>query len=108
MPEDITSISRITLNDTVILDGCDCGYANRSLWCYLKGYTFAEAFQLFSDPEKFKKVVYEYGFNNYYKRVTYTGLTTLTAIQQSDFTVDVRLEGIDVAIHEETIDSKAI
>ena len=101
MPED--NVNRIILNDSVILENCDCGYYNKSLWCYLKGYTFSEAFRLFSSPEHFKKVVYEYGLNHYYKRITYTGFTSITALEQREFTVDVRLEGIDIHIDEQII-----
>lgn len=102
MPDD-HMINRIILNDSIILDDCDCGYTNRSLWCYLKGYTFSEAFQLFSSPDHFQKVVYEYGYPYYYKRIIYTGFTAITALEQRDFTVDVRLEGIDISVKEETI-----
>lgn len=101
MPED--NVSRIILNDSVVLENCDGGYYDKSLWCYLRGYTFSEAFQLFSSPEHFEKVVCEYGMKHYYKRVTYTGFTSITAIEQREFTVDVRLEGDDIHIDEQII-----
>ena len=51
---------KITLNDGTILDG-SVGYAEGFLWCYLTGYTMAEAATMFLDPQKTEKIVFTYG-----------------------------------------------
>lgn len=101
MPEE--TITRLILKDGTVLNNCECGYYNRSLWCYLKGYSFSEAFQLFSDPDNFETVIFEYGTKDYYKRISYSGFESITAVEQRELTVDVRLEGNEIIIHEDMI-----
>lgn len=95
----MTSTPNIVLADGTILEGSECGYADHNLWCMLKGMTFAEAFTAFSDTSKTSKI--QYTLLN--KKYTYIGFTELTLIQQSEFTVDVRLTGESTEIIEELI-----
>ena len=101
MPE--KTINRLILSDGRVLDNCECGYYNKTLWCYLKGYSFNDAFQFFSDPENFKTIIFEYGTESYRRQITYNGLISLIAIEKREFTVDVRLEGTDISIEDKTI-----
>ena len=93
------STPSIVLADGTILEGSECGYANHTLWCMLKSMSFAEAFTVFSDTAKTNRI--QYILLN--KKYTYIGFTELTMIQQSEFTVDVRLVGENTEIIEEDI-----
>ena len=97
MSED-NMMTRLVLKDGTILNDCECGYCNGSLWCYLKGLSFNEAFQQFSDPSKLSEITFEYGTETYYRQTIYSGFTNIIAIEKRDFTIDVRLEGYDTAI----------
>lgn len=99
----LKSSVRLILKDGTILDNCECGYSNRSLWCYLRGIPFGEAFQYFSGPDKFETIIFDIIFGNTIDRITYSGFEQITAVQQSEFTVDVRLEGYKIDIKEERI-----
>ena len=103
MPNDIIDIKRLILADGTVLENCECGYSNRNLWCFLSGIPFSEAFQYFSGPEKFNTVIFEMTFGSITDRITYKGLEHITAVQQSEHTVDVRLEGYKIDIERERI-----
>ena len=105
MPE--KTINKLILDDGTVLDNCECGYYNRTLWCYLKGFSFNEAFALFSDSNSFKTITFEFGIDSYRKQIIYKGLTSLIAIEKHEFTIDVRLEGTDIVIEEKTISPEA-
>lgn len=100
---DLTNMRRLILKDGTILKNCECGYSSRSLWCFLKDIPFGQAFQYFSGPEKFETVVFEIINGDITDRITYSGFEAITAVQQSEFTVDVRLEGFEIEIKEERI-----
>lgn len=95
----MNSTRSIILADGTVLEDSECGYAERTLWCMLKGMTFAEVFAVFSDTAKTSRI--EYILLN--KKYTFIGFTELTLIQQSEFTVDVRLTGESTEIIEENI-----
>lgn len=82
-----TDTPHLLLADGTILENSTCGYAEHNLWCYVKGLTFAEAFTVFSNPEKTKIIKFIYGDNE----DTYDGFTEINLIKSSEFTVDVRL-----------------
>lgn len=103
MSEEIIEIKKLILADGTVLENCECGYSNRSLWCFLKGIPFGEAFQYFSSPEKFKTVIFEMTFGRITDRITYSGFEEITAVQQSEETVDVRLEGYKITVEKERI-----
>ena len=102
MPE-IKDVHRLVLKDGTILEQSDCGYADRELWCFLRNVTFFEAFQLFSDPAKFEKIRYEIGLIENYTRITYSGLTQVITVNQTEETVNVRLIGNPIEIKREQI-----
>lgn len=52
---------RLILNDETVIEDGSCGYANGCLWCWVTGFTMAEAAAIFFDSEKTAKIVYEYG-----------------------------------------------
>ena len=81
------SDQRLILKDNTVLEGSECGYANNHLWCWVKGISMAEAFAIFSDPNKTSEIRFQYGSTE----DTYTGFTKLTLVQESEFTTDVRL-----------------
>lgn len=97
MPEDKFK-KRLILNDGTVLENCECGYASRSLWCFLSDIPFGEVFQYFSSPDKFSTVIFELEYEKYKDIFTYSGLEQITSVVQNEFTVDVRLEGYHVNI----------
>ena len=103
MPGDIIDKKRLILLDGTVLEGCECGYSNRNLWCFLKGVSFGEAFQYFSGPEKFRTVIFEMEFTEVKHRIIYSGFDAITNVQQSEFTVDVCIYGSNIQIKRERI-----
>lgn len=99
MPEQKSS-KRLILKDGTILDNCECGYSSKNLWCFLSGIPFGQAFQYFSGPDKFETVTFEMTFGDITDIIEYSGFEQITAVQQSEFTVDVRLEGTHINIKE--------
>ena len=98
---------KLILVDGTELEGCACGFDGQySLWCYLKNKSFGEAFQLFSDPENFKTVVYEMDIVDLVHRITYTGMTELSAIQQERDIINVRLKGFNIQEMEERLNKE--
>ena len=98
MPEEEMIEKKLILADGTVLNNCECGYSNRNLWCFLTGIPFGEAFQYFSSPEKYKSVTFVMKFGDITDSITYSGFEQITAVQQSEFTVDVRLEGYKIDI----------
>lgn len=94
---------RLILADGTVLENCDCGYSNRSLWCFLTGVSFGEAFQYFSSPEKLKTVILQLEFMDFIDQTTYSGLQELVAIVQSEKTVDVHIEGYKITEEKKRI-----
>lgn len=52
---------RLIFLDGTIIEGGSCGYADAKLWCWVKGFTMPEAAQIFFDPAKTGKIIFEYG-----------------------------------------------
>ena len=52
---------RLILMDGTVIENGNCGYSAGSLWCWVHGFTMPEAAQIFFDPSKTGKIVYEYG-----------------------------------------------
>ena len=100
MPEEENIEKKLILADGKVLNDCECGYSNRNLWCFLKGIPFGEAFQYFSSPDKFKTITFVIQFGDIIDKIKYTGFEQVTAVQQSEFTVDVRLEGYKIDIEK--------
>lgn len=91
MPEE-NVIKRLILADGTVLDDCECGYADKQLWCYLRKLTFNQVFQLFSDPELTKEIIFEYGIEGNPVVETYSGFTNIKNISRRELTIDVCLE----------------
>ncbi len=89
---------KLILNDGTELEESQCGYAEHRLWCYIKGLTLAEAFAVFSDPEKTQTIRFQYGSVT----DTYIGFTEIDLIRKSELTVDVRLTGGTMQIEEDS------
>ena len=103
MADDYTRFSRLVLKDGTVLNNCSCGYANKELWCFLKDRTLFDAIQLFSGPEKFQTIVYEFGIPINYTRITYMSITGVVTFDQQETQTDVRLVGDNITQTEETI-----
>ena len=69
----------------------------------MKNLTFAEAFQIFSNPEKVRSIIFEYGLEHRYHRTTYVGFTDIQVISKREFTIDVSMIGMETSITEEDI-----
>ena len=53
---------RLILADNTVLEDAEAGFATRWLWCYMYGYTMAEAAAMFcNNPEKTARIEYQYG-----------------------------------------------
>lgn len=52
---------RLIFDDGTTIENGSCGYSSGSLWCWVHGFTMPEAAQIFFDPSKTGKIVYEYG-----------------------------------------------
>lgn len=87
---------RLILTDGTVLEDCDCGYSNKTLWCFLKGILFGEAFQYFSSPKKFQTVIFELEYMDFIDHFEYSGFEAITSVVQSENTVDVCLEGYKI------------
>lgn len=85
---------KLVLNDGTVFEDGECGYAEHTLWCYVKNCTMAEAFAVFSDPNKTQEIKFIYGT----KEVTYVGFTEMNLIKVSEFTIDIRLVGENTSI----------
>lgn len=62
---------RLILKDGTIIEDGSCGYSDGRLWCWIHGFTMAQAAQLFFDHEKTDHILYEYGE----MKADYTGFT---------------------------------
>lgn len=52
---------RLILMDGSVIENGQCGYSNGCLWCWVTGMTMLQAAQLFLDPTKTSRIVFEYG-----------------------------------------------
>lgn len=52
---------RLILADGTQIENGRCGYSDGHLWCWISGYTMTQAAQLFLEPAKTNRIVYEYG-----------------------------------------------
>ena len=81
----------LQLADGTILEDSSCGFADKTIWCWIKGRTMADCFALFSDPEKTKTISMMYHASGY----RYKGFTDMQVIRK----------GMD-ALGRETVDIK--
>ena len=78
----------LIMKDGTILTDSQCGYADHTLWCYVKGLTMSEAFAMFSDPEKTGKIIFRYSYG---VEEVYEGFTEMISINKREFTIDICL-----------------
>lgn len=52
---------RLILNDGTVIEDGSAGLADGSLWLYVGWYTMAEAAEIFPNPAKTGKIIYQYG-----------------------------------------------
>lgn len=62
---------RLILLDGTVIEGGSCGYSSGRLWCWVHGYTMAQAAEIFFNPEKTGRIEYQYGGMS----DVYTGMT---------------------------------
>ena len=98
----MTENPTLILKDGTRLEKSECGYADHTLWCYIRELTLAEVFAAFSDPEKTEEIRFLYGDTE----EIYIGFTELNLIRKSEFSVDVRLTGENTEIIHKRIDEK--
>lgn len=105
MPEEqeVVDFKRLVLANGRVLDNCECGFYEDSLWCYLKDIELPDAFQCFLHPEDFKTVIFEFGTSQLYRRITYSGFTKLKNITINKESIDVCIVGLDVTEKKEDI-----
>lgn len=76
---------RLILADGTTIENGEAGYSSGYLWLWMPGMTLPEAAGIFLDPEKTKKVTFEYGE----MADTYEGYTTCTHLSVTDGKVTV-------------------
>lgn len=96
-------VQRLILADGSILENCGCGYYEKTLGCFLNGFTFGEAFQHFSDPSKFETVVFEMEEAEFLTQIKYSGFDTLSSIIQREGRIEVTVTGSSITIEETKI-----
>ena len=52
---------RLIMNDGTVIENGRCGYSEGYLWNWIAGYSLAQAAQIFFDPNKTSRIVYEFG-----------------------------------------------
>lgn len=79
---------RLILNNDIILEDCEAGYADGFLWCFLIGYTIQQAATMFLDAENTGHIEFQYGEMS----DSYEGFTNCTRIMaEADGRVSVCL-----------------
>lgn len=86
MPE-VKTGRRLVLNDGTTIENGDAGYSSGYLWMWVPDMTMQEAAKTFLDPEKTKKVIFEYGE----MADTYEGYTACTHLSVTDGKVTICL-----------------
>lgn len=52
---------RLVFADGTIIEDGSCGYAEGNLWCWVTGFTMPQAAQIFLDPAKTERIIFQYG-----------------------------------------------
>ena len=95
--------SRLILADGTVLENSSCGFADKTLWCWIRGLTMADCFSIFTDPDKTNEITCLY----YHTGYKYTGFTNIEVIRKGmdslgGTTIDIKLtpDGNDFSIEE--------
>ena len=68
---------RLILNDETVIEGGEAGMSSRhNLWLWFTGYTLMEAAEIFFNPNKTAKIVFQFGE----METEYKGYTNCTSI----------------------------
>lgn len=70
---------RLILNNSIIIEDGRAGYSGGFLWCYITGYTMAEAAAIFLNAENTQLIVFQYGE----MEDRYEGFTRCTNLSES-------------------------
>ena len=52
---------RLVFADGTIIENGEAGYADGVLACFIRGKSIAEVFFIFNDPDKARRIVFQYG-----------------------------------------------
>lgn len=52
---------RLILNNDIVIENGEAGYSAGFLWCYITGYTMAEAAEIFLSPGNTARIIFQYG-----------------------------------------------
>ncbi len=97
---------KLILANGEVLDDCQAGYADGSLWCWLRGCTMGQAYSLFSVPDNIREITFIYGS----LKAIFRGADILEAIITNRDDISVRLSGdeitaeMDIPVGEEGAD----
>jgi hypothetical protein len=104
MPEENEFYKRLILADGTVLNNCECGYYEKTLWCYInKDIPLLSVFQYFSDIDKYNMIIFEFGTDSVAKRITYTGFDEFKTLDITEDNYAVRLTGPKIDKEEENI-----
>lgn len=105
MPEEneVVEFKRLILADGTVLNDCECGYYDDSLWCYLKNVPLTDVFRYFSIPENYYTVIFEFGTTYLYRRIKYSGFTKLKSINVNKDSIEVSVVGLDTTQEKEDV-----
>lgn len=67
---------RLILADGTKLEEAEAGYASGNLWCWIPNCSMATAFGLFTNPNRTRKIIFQYGE----MQDEYNGFTTCTNV----------------------------
>ena len=105
MPEEK---DRLILADGITsLHNSRCGYAERDLWCWIKGDekdNLNLIFRLFTDPSMTREITYRGAYSR--RGIRYKGFTEFLLIKKGEDSIDVRLTWPEGGEHskEEIVD----
>ena len=85
-------VNSLMLADGTVMENSSCGYADKSLWCWISGRSMTDCFPIFSDSKKTNEIVVLFRTGG----IRYKGFTELTSIRKGTDvfgkdTIDIRL-----------------
>lgn len=84
----------LRLADGTVLENSSCGFANRTIWCWISGKPMADCFSLFSDPEKTETISMKYQTTGY----RYRGFTDMNVIRKNTDSVGREIIEVRLAV----------
>ena len=80
--------NRLILNDGTVIENGRAGKADKILWLWLPGWTMAQAAEIFFDPAKTGKIIFQYGE----MEDVFTNYTNCTSLMMDSGEIAVSLE----------------